>query len=254
MQIPAIMMRGVKPAIVNLMQMKIKTIAVDDAAIYLKTLERLCSRLDIIEWKQTFLHPEAALQYMEQNPVDLIFLDIRMPAMSGLDFCRKLRSKPMIVFTTAYEEYALEAFDLEILDYLVKPYSLVRFGQTLGKVREQYNLMHNPHPVTKQHLILKVDYGLVQVALADIIFVEGFDNYMKIYLNDGKRIMARITRKSLSERLPEEDFVQVHRSYIVSLSKIQQVHQKAIILGGREIPIGISFEARFFSRYKPKYS
>jgi DNA-binding LytR/AlgR family response regulator len=230
--------------------MKLKAVAVDDSLIYLTALEQLCARFDFIELTQKFTDPVAALGYVEQYPPDLIFLDISMPPMSGLEFCKTMKAQPIVIMTTAFEEYALASFELDVLDYLLKPYTASRFEQALEKARKAYAFKHNPEIKKKERLILKSDYGIVQIAIDDIVFIEGLNNYMMIYLVDGTRTITRITRRALMERLPKPDFLQVHRSYIVAFSKIISVNQKTIFFGRWQVPIGTNFVTAFFSRYK----
>jgi DNA-binding LytR/AlgR family response regulator len=186
-----------------------------------------------------------ALEYLENYPVDLIFLDINMPALSGLEFSRKIPQQSMVIFTTSYAEYAVESYALNAVDYLLKPYTFGRFQQAVEKA--QTVLRYQQGDQRQQYLILRVDYSLVRIALTDILFIEGLDNYLKLYARNQHPLVVRMTMKALQEKLPEREFVRVHRSFIVSVSKIDAVRNKIIHIGEEEIPLGTSHEKNFYT-------
>lgn len=220
-----------------------KAIAVDDEPLSLELMEAFCSRLDIVQFEKGFTSTAAALHYMEKHAIDLIFLDIKMPAMSGIDFYRSLPYSPMLVFTTSYSEYALEGFELEAIDYLLKPFTPDRFEKAVQKAKKKYDLVHHA-TVDKEEkfILLKVDYGMVKVVLGDILFIEGLDNYLKIHLQHQAPMVVRLTMKALMEKLDEKTFVRVHRSYIVPVAKIESIRQRVITIAGEEIPLGRNYE------------
>jgi DNA-binding LytR/AlgR family response regulator len=230
----------------------IQAIAIDDEPPALRIIENFCSRIDFIQLKKTFTRPTEALEYLKQNDIDLIFLDIQMPSMTGIDVCRNLKSETMVIFTTAYSEFAVEGFNLNAVDYLLKPYTFDRFLQAAQKAQKAYNSTNEPEKENRQ-LLIKADYSLIKVDTSDILFIEGLDDYLKIHLNNRKPIVARMTMKGILESLPES-FIRVHRSFIVSLNKIQSVRNKTIYLEpSAEIPIGNSFEEHFLSVFKGKH-
>jgi len=221
----------------------IKAIAVDDEPLALEIIETFCKKLDFIQFEKGFSKTSAALQFLDKNPVDLLFLDINMPAMSGVDFYKSLRHKPMLIFTTSYSEYALESYELDAIDYLLKPFTLSRFEKAVSKANEMYNLVHNAIvPEQSKYLMLKVDYGVVKVVLTEILFIEGLDNYLKIHLQNQSPVVVRLTMKALTEKLNEKEFIRVHRSYIVPINRIESVKQKIITIAGEEIPVGKNYE------------
>ena len=221
----------------------IKVIAVDDEPLALDIIETYCKNFDFLQFEKGFTKTGAALQYLEKNHADLLFLDINMPAMSGVDFYKSLRYKPMLIFNTSYSEYALESYDLNAIDYLLKPFTVSRFEKAVVKANEMYNLVHHATVAEQsKYLMLKVDYGVVKVVLADILFIEGLDNYLKIHLHNQSPVVVRLTMKSLMEKLNEKEFIRVHRSYIVPVSKIESFRQKIIIIAGEEIPVGKNYE------------
>jgi DNA-binding LytR/AlgR family response regulator len=156
----------------------------------------------------------------------------------------------MVIFTTAYSEYAVEGFNLNAVDYLLKPFTFERFLQAVSKASDYYRFLHRKDSDLQQYLFIRADYSLVKVMLEDILFVEGLDDYLKIHLAGRKPLVARMTMKNILEKLPEKDFIRVHRSFIVPLSKINKVKNKMIFIGDKSIPIGSSYEKLFFEIYK----
>lgn len=221
----------------------IKVISVDDEPIALDIIEMYCQHFDFLSYERGFTRTGDALQYLEKYPVDLLLLDINMPSMSGLDFFRALRDKPLLIFTTSYSEYALESYDLGAVDYLLKPFTLQRFEKAIQRANEIYTLVHQASASEKEKfLMLKADYGMIKVKLADILFIEGLDNYLKIHLQGQQPVVVRLTMKSLMEKLNGKEFLRVHRSYIVSVNHIVSVKQKMISIGGEVIPVGKNYE------------
>jgi DNA-binding LytR/AlgR family response regulator len=221
----------------------IKVIAVDDEPLMLDLIETYSSRIQFLQFEKGFVSTAEALQYLAKNPVDLLFLDINMPAMSGLDFYRALQQKPMLIFSTSYSEYALESYNLDAIDYLLKPFSFSRFEKAVGKANEKYNMINmgivKPEA---RYLMLKADYGLTKVVLPNILFIEGLDNYLKIHLQNQSPIVVRMTLKAMMEKLDTKEFIRVHRSYIVPLARIESVRNKIISVAGQEIPVGRNYE------------
>ncbi len=222
----------------------IKAIAVDDEPLVLELIETYSSKIDFLQFEKGFVSTAEALQYLAKNPIDLLFLDINMPAMSGFEFYKAIEQKPMLVFTTSYSEYALESYNLDAIDYLLKPFTLSRFEKAVGKANEKYNLVHKGivGPAVKS-LMLKADYGVVKIILSDILFIEGLDNYLKIHLQNQAPVVVRMTMKALTEKLNENEFIRVHRSYIIPVNRITSAKHKMLMVAGEEIPIGKNYEA-----------
>ncbi len=226
----------------------IRAIAIDDEPPALQVLTNFCSKVDFVSLDKTFTKTEEAFSYIKNNPVDLLFLDINMPSISGIDFYKQLAQKTMVIFTTAYTEYAVEGFNLDALDYLLKPFTPARFMQAMDKARDyQQYLQANQK---QEHVFVRADYSLIKLALADILYIEGLDDYLKIHLHNQKPLVIRITMKAMMEKLPAASFIRVHRSYIVPFAKIERVRNKIISIGSLDIPISSSYEAAFFERYK----
>jgi len=236
----------------------IKAIAIDDELPALRVIENFASRLDFLQLEKTFVKTGEAMKYFKSHPVDLLFLDINMPALSGIDFYQELHppgdyiptdpagSAPLVIFTTAHSEYAVEGFNLNAVDYLLKPFTEARFQQAVSKVKEIVS-RRQPAP-EEEFLFLRIDYSLVKIAIADVLLIEGMDDYLRIHLHDKSPLLVRMTMKAILSQLPATRFVRVHRSYIVNLASILNIRNKIIYLEGKEIPIGISYEKDFFSR------
>ena len=196
-----------------------------------------------------------ALSFLRDNKVDLIFLDINMPKVSGLSFAKSLESPPMIIFTTAYPEYAVVGFDLEAVDYLVKPVPFERFLKAANKAIELYRFKHGEVKGEEQagnssntHITVRSDKKIYQVPLFEISFFESIGDYVKIHTT-GKVIIATFTLKDLIEKL-NEDFIRIHKSYIVSLSHIAYVEGNIVKIGSESIPIGMKYKEDFFNRFR----
>lgn len=226
----------------------IRAIALDDEPPALRILVNFSARIDFIDLQKTFSRTDDAMEYLENNPVDLIFLDINMPSMSGLDFYQSIPQEAMVIFTTAYAEHAVEGFNLNAIDYLLKPFTFERFQQAANKARE-YHHFKNP-PETLKYLLVRADYTLHKIAYADILFIEGLDDYLKIHIQNTKPLVVRMTMKSMLQKLPEQEFIRVHRSFIIPFERIENVRNKIISLAGEEIPIGSSYEETFARRFK----
>jgi len=220
-------------------------IAVDDEPPALKVVENFCEKVGFIDLVKTFTKPYEAVKYLGKFPADLLFLDIRMPSVSGIDICRLIPQDTMVIFTTAFSEYAVEGFNLNAVDYLLKPFTYERFMQAANKAQDFYKFYHQQESALQQYMFVRADYSLVKVMLEDILYVEGLDDYLKIYLADRKPIIARMTMKAMMDKLPVKDFVRVHRSFIVPLKRIERLRNKSLLVAGKEIPVGSSYEEDF---------
>jgi Response regulator of the LytR/AlgR family len=232
----------------------IKAIALDDEPLALSIISNFCSQADNIQLDKVFTKPNDARKYIDNFPVDLIFLDIQMPSISGLDFLKDLEKEIMVIFTTAYPEYAVEGFNLSAIDFLLKPFTQERFQQAVTKANDYYNYMNNADTQKHPFMYIRADYSLIKINLADIIYLEGLSDYVKFHLDNHKPIVARITLKSLSERLSGSDFIRVHRSYIVPVARINFIRNRNLYIHHNdttiELPIGKSYEDEVFKLFK----
>ena len=227
----------------------ITAIALDDEPPALSIVENFCGKVDFIDLVKTFTDPDEAMKYLGGFPVDLIFLDIRMPSISGIQFSKQVSPDIMVIFTTAYSEYAVEGFNVNAIDYLLKPFMFDRFLQAVNKANDFYQFNHQHEAAMHQYLFVRADYSLVKVMLDDIVYIEGLDDYLKIHLTGRKPLVARMTMKVMQEKLPSRRFVRVHRSFIVPLARIEKVRNKMIYIGDVEIPVGKSYEETFLDSF-----
>lgn len=223
----------------------IRAIALDDEPLALKVIENFCSRLDYIELEKTFTKTSEAQKHLRKQPVDLIFLDIQMPMQNGMEFYADIEQDVMVIFTTAFSEYAVEGFNVNATDYLLKPFSFDRFLQAAEKVRKLKDAKKQVSSAESQYLFIRADYSLNKILISDILFVEGLDDYLKIHIENQKTIVARMTMKAILEKLPSGEFIRVHRSFIIPVSRIAKVRNKMIYIGEEEIPVSASYEAPF---------
>jgi DNA-binding LytR/AlgR family response regulator len=222
--------------------MILKAIALDDEPPALKLLENFCKQTTSLQLVKTFTRPSEALKYLRKFPVDLIFLDIQMPSLSGIDFCKIVPPQTMVIFVTAYSEFAVEGFNLNAVDYLLKPYSIERFQQAVEKAADYFKYLSSKAAIDRNFIFIRADYQLIKVNTKEIVYIEGCDDYIKIILDDEKILVARMTMKAIQERLSSDDFLRVHRSFIVAVGRIERVRNKNIVVSNREIPIGSSYE------------
>jgi DNA-binding LytR/AlgR family response regulator len=227
----------------------IRAIAIDDEPPALKILENFCGKVDFVDLQKTFTKPNEAMRYLKNFPVDLLFLDVQMPSISGIDFYKEIEQNTLLVFTTAFSEYAVEGFNLSAIDYLLKPYTFERFEQAINKVREYYLQQYKGENPTQHHIFIRADYKLIKIAIDDIVYIEGLDDYLKIHLTTRNFVVARMTMKSLMDKLPEKDFIRIHRSFIVPQSKINSVRNKIVQIGPHQLPIGNSYADGFYSQF-----
>ena len=228
----------------------IKAIALDDEPLPLEVLESYCKQVDFIQLEKTFTQTQEAKRHLDQFPTDLIFLDINMPSISGIDFYKGLQQDTMVIFTTAHAQYALDGFELSAVDFLLKPYSFERFSTAVTKAKDFFNFIHHRQSAEERHIYVRSEYSLVKIPLDDISHIEGLADYLKIHLSTGKLILTRMTMKSVLQKLPKQEFMRVHRSFIIPLKRITSVRNKTALLNSHvEIPIGVSYEEDFQKVY-----
>ena len=229
----------------------IKAIAIDDELPALKIIENFCEKTGLIELQKTFSMPNEALKHLSKFPTDLLFLDINMPSISGIDLYKSIEQNTMVIFTTAYSEFAVEGFNLNAIDFLLKPFTYERFLKAVNKAKDNYGAAGTLEKNMEQYLFVRADYSLIKIAINDIVLIEGLDDYLKIHLlNNPKPIVTRMTMKGIMEKLSSTEFIRVHRSFIIPFGKIENVRKKMISIAGKEIPIGASYEADFNAIFK----
>jgi two-component system LytT family response regulator len=215
-----------------------RAIAIDDEPIALDIIKSLAAKVPFLDLKATFTDAFKALEYLQKEPVDLLFLDIKMPDISGIDLYNSLSKKPMVIFTTAYSEHAVTSFEMDAVDYLLKPFSLARFLKGCNKAYELYNF-RNAAEVT-DHIYIKTGYEQVKVMYDEICYVEATGNYVTFVLRD-RNILSRSTFIEAINLLPQEKFVRVHRSYVVSITKIDKVERTQVTVNKTPIPVSEAY-------------
>jgi DNA-binding LytR/AlgR family response regulator len=227
----------------------INAIAIDDEPLALTVIESLCGKTNGITLQKTFTQPNEALKHLHKFPTDLVFCDIQMPAMTGISLVKSLRQNTMVIFTTAFTEYAVVSYELNAIDYLLKPINQKRFTQAITKAQEYFDYINKKPESADKCIFVRADFSLVKIPLADILYIEGLADYLKIYIKDRKTIVARMPMKDMMEKLPFNDFIRVHRSFILPFSKIESVRGTTIFIGDREFPIGRTYTEEFFNRF-----
>jgi DNA-binding LytR/AlgR family response regulator len=216
-----------------------RCIAVDDEPLALQLIEEYASRISFLSLQKTFTDPDEARAWIKENDVELLFLDIQMPDINGLDFYKSLSKRPPVIFTTAYSEFAAEGFNVDEVDYLLKPFEYDRFLKGVFKAREYLEFLSSQE-VQMASIFIKVDYQLMKINLKDVELIEGLDDYIRIHTKP-RPVLTLMTLKSLQEKLPQSEFVRIHRSYIVPVSKIESFGKSKIKISGKEIPVGSSY-------------
>ena len=230
-----------------------KCIIVDDEPIARKGMRRLEESRPDLELTATLDSAVAAISFLENNDVDLIFLDIEMPEVSGIELSRKIHEDCMVIFTTAYSEYALESYEVEAIDYLVKPIEASRFNKAVDKASAYKKMIDDARQAASVNrnemdfMIVKADRKYMRIRFDDITFIEGLKDYLLIHLSD-RRVLTRLTIKSAEETLPSHKFLRVSKSYIVNIDRIDAFTNNDIYIGETEIAIGISYKESVISR------
>ena len=228
----------------------IRTIAIDDEPLALQLVNSYIAKTPFLEAVASFDNPLDAMDFLSGNPVDLIFLAIQMPDLTGIEFSRILENKPKIVFTTAYAKYALEGFKVDAVDYLLKPFSYEEFLTAARKAEKLIKLEQNAQnevvEANNEFLFLKSDYKIRRINFNDIRFIEGLKDYVKVYLqNEEKPVMSLSSLKALEGKLPETKFMRVHRSFIVNLDKIETIERGRIVFGKTYIQVSDQYKDKF---------
>ena len=223
--------------------MQLRSIIVDDELLGRKILEDYVSQFPFIELVATCKNAFEALQVLQEQPVDLMFLDIQMPGLLGTKFLESLTSRPMVIFVTAYSNYAVESYELDVIDYLMKPVSLERFTKAVLKALDTKRKDGGAAstPATPGHFFVNVEYALVKISIPEITHVEGMKDYVKIHLeNAAKPVLTKSTLKGIEEKLPADQFMRVHKSFIVNVGKVASIRNHQITIGKFEVPVNES--------------
>ena len=223
-----------------------KCVAIDDEPMALEVIKNFCNRMDDMEL-DTFTNPLVGIEHVKRMRPTLLFLDVKMGEVSGVNLAREIPQGTFLVFTTAYAQFAVDGFDLNAVDFLHKPFSFGRFEKAVNKVRQAIKLINYSAvpPLEGEEITVKVEYKNVKIALSSILYIQAMDNYVKIFIVDGKPVITQMSMKSLETMLPESDFVRVHKSYIVPRHRINTYSRSQLILtGGTTIPVGRAYAGK----------
>ncbi|GAB3907049.1 LytTR family DNA-binding domain-containing protein [Larkinella knui] len=233
---------------------KIQCLVVDDERLALEVMEAYIERVPFLHLAKLCSTPVQALEFIARNPIDVLFLDIEMPGLNGLQFLQTLKAPPLVVLTTAYSQFAVEAFDLNVTDYLLKPIPFNRFLAAVQKVQTQLGenrlrsglSVPDPKPLDS-HLFIKSGVKTIRVDLGEILFIEGKKDYVLVHTRQNK-IATQLSLTHFMEKLPADLFARIHRSFIVALTKIESIERNRILIDQTEVPIGELYREDFFKR------
>lgn len=232
-----------------------RCVVIDDEPFALDLIKDYIQRTPFLELSQFFSNPFKALDYLNRENVDVIFLDINMPELSGIQIIKALQSPPMVVFTTAYPEFAAESYEYNAVDYLVKPIKYERFLKAVSKasglissaVQNRQNDTPTVPRESKEPLFIKSGNQLVKVWPSEILFVEAAGNYMRFHTRE-RKVMSLLTMKDVLGMLSKDEFIRIHKSYIISLKHLEAIERHDVVVGGEQIPVGITYREQFLSR------
>lgn len=231
--------------------MKINCIAIDDEPLALKQLVNYINKTPFLNLIDSFNSALKAIDLINTSKIDLIFLDIQMPDLTGIEFAKIINKDKKIIFTTAYQQFALEGFKVEAVDYLLKPFNYEEFLTASNKAFRYFGLLQKAenkdvnNSYEENYLFVKSEYKIKKIIYDEILYIEGLKDYVKIYIENQKPIMSLISMKSLEEKLPDNKFIRIHRSYIVNTDKINTIERSRIVFGEKYIPISDGYKDVF---------
>lgn len=230
----------------------ITCIALEDEPMALEVIKELCKEVPFISLTHTFTQVSMAQKHLNKFPVDLIFLDIEMPDKNGLEFLKSIKQNVMVVFTTAHTKYAVESYNINAIDYLLKPIALDRFKIACKKANDFFEYSNISTSKIENCLYVRSEYSLIKILHNEIRYLETMDDYIKIHTSDGKTVLTLMSMKKIVEKLPSKEFIRVHRSYAVSLSNISSIRNQTILMGDTNIPIGANYKKQIQDIYSSK--
>ncbi len=228
--------------------MILKTLVIDDEPLAQEIIKKFAGDVKSLEIAGFCGDALEALEILNNQPIDLIFLDINMPKLSGIEFLRTLKDPPIVILTTAYPDYAMDGYELNVTDYLIKPFSFIRFLKAVQKAEQQFTLKHKSEIESKpESIFIKSNKKIHQVRFDEIIYIEGLGDYIKIYI-EKSHLVTNISMKKMEELLPANDFYRIHKSFIVSLKKIISIEGNMVEVPGKKLTIGNSYRSDFFTK------
>jgi len=233
---------------------KLNCIAIDDEPLALDIIEDYINKVDFLHLVKRCYRATEAIDIIKNEKIDLVFLDIQMPKITGVQFAKSIKDIPPVIFTTAYSDYAVEGFELDAIDYLVKPFTFERFLKAASKAYDLYKLKNNNQIETNNnnnnktdYIFVKSDYKNIKIDFKDILYIEGLSDYIKIHLVNGKNILSLQSLKAFNEKLPN-NFIRIHRSFIISFDKINSVQKNRVFIGNKELSVGESYKDNFLKK------
>ncbi|MDI9258158.1 LytR/AlgR family response regulator transcription factor [Flavobacterium sedimenticola] len=231
-----------------------KCIIIDDEPLALDLIKSYVDKTPMLQLEATFTNPFKALSFLIDNEVDLLFLDINMPELSGLQLLKSLSKKPLVIFTTAYPEFGAESYEYDAVDYLLKPINYVRFLKSVTKALDVFkskspenlstSTLTTSEPAKEHHILIKSSTKLHKINLDEILYIEGAGNYWSFQLKD-KKILSLFTYNEIVGLVPQDEFIRIHKSYIVPKSKISVIEKHQVTINGKTLPIGLTFREHF---------
>ena len=236
-----------------------RCLIIDDEPLAIKVIESYIDQIEGVEVVATCSNPLEVISILNKHAIDLVFLDIEMPNLTGIDLVKTIENMPQFIFTTAYPQYALDGFNLNATDYLVKPIPFHRFLKAISRVREKYQLEKSftvntssagrSETMENDFIFVKSEYENIKINTEDILYIQGLKDYIKIYTQDAsKAILTLMSFKSILEKLPSKHFLRVHKSYIINIKKIKALQKTKVVVGDVQIPIGDTFKSRVLER------
>lgn len=234
---------------------KLNCIIVDDEPLALIKLRNYIERLDFLQLVGDFDNAIQAMNFLRKQPVDVLFLDIQMEEMNGIQLLEVMKERPMVILTTAFDQYALKGYELDVLDYLLKPIDFDRFALAAERAQQQYQLRQSPsgrtaeagtEEVTQDFILIRSDYKMVKVRLDEIMYIEGMKDYSRLHCQE-RRIMTMQTIGKMQDALPHPQFFRIHKSYIIAIDKLEAYGRNHVQINGKEIPIGSMYKAAFLT-------
>jgi DNA-binding LytR/AlgR family response regulator len=237
--------------------MKIKTLIIDDEPLGIDVIKSYASTIDYIEVIATFTNPLEAVKFLSENKIDLIFLDIEMPIINGIDLVDSLNAKPAVIFTTAFPQYAVEGFNLDAVDYLLKPISYKRFLKAINRISKKSNPeepvsinVDLPPGFGNKFIFVKSDYENLKININEIKFIEGLKDYLKINLANGKFILTLSNFSAIMGKIDNSDFIRVHNSFVVNINFVKSIQKNRVLIDDKRIPISETYKKAFFEKIK----
>lgn len=235
-----------------------KIIIIDDEPLAIDILVKYAESIDYIDILKTFTNPIEAIKFIADNDVDLVFLDIEMPMLNGVDLVESLKSKPNIIFTTAFPNYAVEGFNLDAIDYLLKPISYKRFLKAISKISQSNNKENSFTPSYQissfnnenKYIFVKSDYENIKVNVTEIKYIEGLKDYLRINLSNGKFVLTLSNFNNILEKIDNPNFIRIHNSYIINLDFVKSIQKNRVLIDDKRIPISETYKKDFFEKIK----